>query len=89
VAEDREHIMKRITIEEGPLAGNEYDVPDDTTILDIDVDGGRYTVGPKHAPWHPDEEPVKAKPRAPRKPNAEKPVEASVVETPDVVVVDD
>ncbi len=48
--------MKRITIEEGPLAGNEYDVPDDTTRLDIPVDGGHYTVGPKHAVWHPDEE---------------------------------
>jgi hypothetical protein len=60
---------KRITIEEGPLAGKEYDVPEDTTRLDIEVDGGHYTVGPKHAPWHPDEvEKPKAKPRAPRKP---------------------
>lgn len=47
---------KRISIEEGPLAGNEYDVPEDTTRLDIVVEGGHYTVGPKHAPWHPDDE---------------------------------
>ncbi|WP_066041925.1 hypothetical protein [Herbiconiux solani] len=65
--------VKRITIEEGPLAGNEYDVPDDTTRLDINVDGGHYTVGPKHAPWHPDEEPAKAKPRPPRKPKPDTP----------------
>jgi hypothetical protein len=57
--------MKRITIEEGPLAGKEYDVPEDTTVLDIPVTGGHYTVGPKHAPWHADEAP---KPRAPRAP---------------------
>lgn len=77
--------MKRITIEEGPLTGNAYDVPDDTTRLDIEVEGGHYTVGPKHAPWHEDEKPA---PR-PRKPKLAKPAPPVETETPDVVVVDD
>lgn len=46
---------KRITVKGGPLTGNEYDVPEDTEILDIEVPGGTYTVGPKHANWKADD----------------------------------
>ncbi len=57
--------MRRITLEDGPLDGKTYDVPDNADR--IPADGGSYRLTPKTGQWEPTKAAKPAQARAPRK----------------------